>query len=199
MYKDFYLPKLTNNINIKIKCSELKNEKKLYDVVLTSPPYGDSRTTVAYGQFSTLPNEWMGIEYARKIDKLLMGGNKSKTLFTKGIISDYIHEINLSNNKRALEISSFYYDLEKSIINVSKIVKKNGKIIYVVGNRRVQNIELPTDQFIAEKFEENGFKHLLTYKRLISNKSMPSKNSPENKKGKTLNTMLYEYIVVCEK
>ena len=141
----------------------------------------------------------MGIEYARKIDNLLMGGNKSKTLFTKGIISDYINEINLSNNKRALEISSFYYDLEKSIMNVSKAVKKNGKIIYVVGNRRVKNIELPTDQFIAEKFEENGFKHLLTYKRLISNKSMPSKNSPENKKGKTLNTMLYEYIVVCEK
>ncbi|WP_038375001.1 hypothetical protein [Brachyspira alvinipulli] len=199
IYKDFYLPKLTNNINIKIKCSELKNEKKLYDVVLTSPPYGDSKTTVAYGQFSTLPNEWMGIEYARKIDNLLMGGNKSKTLFTKGIISDYINEINLSNNKRALEISSFYYDLEKSIMNVSKAVKKNGKIIYVVGNRRVKNIELPTDQFIAEKFEENGFKHLLTYKRILSNKSMPSKNSPENKKGKTLNTMLYEYIVVCEK
>ena len=141
----------------------------------------------------------MGIEYARKIDNLLMGGNKSKTLFTKGIISDYINEINLSNNKRALEISSFYYDLEKSIMNVSKAVKKNGKIIYVVGNRRVKNIELPTDQFIAEKFEENGFKHLLTYKRILSNKSMPSKNSPENKKGKTLNTMLYEYIVVCEK
>ncbi len=80
-----------------------------------------------------------------------------------------------------------------------KQLKKNGKIIYVVGNRRVKNIELPTDQFIAEKFEENGFKHLLTYKRILSNKSMPSKNSPENKKGKTLNTMLYEYIVVCEK
>ena len=69
----------------------------------------------------------MGIEHARKIDNLLMGGNKSKTLFTKGIISDYINEINLSNNKRALEISSFYYDLEKSIMNVSKAVKKMEK------------------------------------------------------------------------
>ena len=26
-------------------------EKNKYDAVLTSPPYGDSRTTVAYGQF----------------------------------------------------------------------------------------------------------------------------------------------------
>ena len=55
-----------------------------------------------------------------------------------------------------------------------------GKSIYVVGNRTVKNIQLPTDQFIAEKFEEKGFKHLLTFERLLSNKAMLSKNSPIN-------------------
>jgi len=63
----------------------------------------------------------------------------------------------------------------------------------------VKGIQLPTDQFIAEKFEENGFRHLITYQRLISNKAMPSKNSPSNVPGKTADTMLFEYIVVCEK
>ncbi|MDR2510073.1 MAG: modification methylase, partial [Spirochaetaceae bacterium] len=76
---------------------------------------------------------------------------------------------------------------------------KHGKSIYVVGNRTVKNVELPTDQFIAEKFEENNFKHLITYKRALSNKAMPSKNSPTNEAGKTVNTMLFEYVVVCEK
>jgi hypothetical protein len=28
---------------------------------------------------------------------------------------------------------------------------------------------------------------------------MPCKNSPTNQAGKTVNTMLFEYIVVCEK
>jgi hypothetical protein len=82
---------------------------------------------------------------------------------------------------------------------VTKSVRKGGKSIYVVGNRTVKNVQLPTDQFFAEKFEQNGFKHLVTYERALSNKSMPSKNSPTNKTGKTVNTMLWEYIVVCEK
>ncbi|MCY3741955.1 MAG: DNA methyltransferase [Candidatus Poribacteria bacterium] len=45
-----------------------------YDVVITSPPYGDSQTTVAYGQYSRLAAEWIGLPNARKIDKLAMGG-----------------------------------------------------------------------------------------------------------------------------
>ena len=32
-----------------------------YDVVITSPPYGDSQTTVAYGQYSRLAAEWIGL------------------------------------------------------------------------------------------------------------------------------------------
>jgi hypothetical protein len=58
---------------------------------------------------------------------------------------------------------------------------------------------MKSDQFIAEKFENNGFRHLTTYKRALSSKSMPSRNSPTNEAGKTVNTMLWEYIVVCEK
>jgi 16S rRNA G966 N2-methylase RsmD len=197
-YQTIYLPKLKNNIKVNIQYSEFKLSGKMFDVILTSPPYGDSRTTVAYGQFSTLSNEWLGIEYARKIDKILMGGTKAKNLYQSGIIADYISAVSKEDEKRALEISSFYQDLEYSIDSISKNINKQGKVIYVVGNRTVKNIQLPTDQFIAEKFEQNGLKHLITYERLLSSKAMPSRNSPTNKTGKTVNTMLYEYIVVCE-
>ncbi|GHV83535.1 hypothetical protein AGMMS50212_08750 [Spirochaetia bacterium] len=90
-YKNFYLPKLSKNVKANFQNNTFQAKNEYYDIVLTSPPYGDSRTTVAYGQFSTLSNE-----------------------------------------------------------------------------------------------------------RALSNKSMPSRNSPTNKTGKTVNTMLYEYIVVCE-
>jgi hypothetical protein len=198
-YINFYFPKLEKEVSVNIQYSKFQPTKNYFDVVLTSPPYGDSRTTVAYGQFSTLSNEWTGIDYARKIDGMLMGGIKAKTNISKGVIADYISQINKEDNKRALEVSSFYNDLESSIKKVADSTKKGGKSIYVVGNRTVKNIQLPTDQFIAEKFEENGFKHLTTYERLLSSKAMPSKNSPTNKTGKTVNTMLYEYIVICEK
>ncbi|NLJ83099.1 MAG: modification methylase [Bacteroidales bacterium] len=199
LYSNFYFPKLDKNINVNVQYSTFQSQNEYFDIVLTSPPYGDSRTTVAYGQFSTLSNEWLGINYARKIDGMLMGGVKSKQNIQNGIIADYISEISKIDNKRSLDVSAFYNDLDLSIKEVAKSIRKGGKSIYIVGNRTVKNVKLPTDQFVAEKFEENGFKHLITYKRALSNKSMPRKNSPTNVTGRTVSTMLWEYIVMCEK
>ena len=199
LYSNFYFPKLNEKVNINVQYSAFKSQSEYFDVILTSPPYGDSRTTVAYGQFSTLSNEWFGIDYARKIDGMMMGGIKLKQKTENGIIADYISEISKVDNKRALEVSAFYYDLENSINKVASSVRKGGKSVYVIGNRTVKNVQLPTDQFIAEKFENNGFKHLITYKRALSSKSMPSRNSPTNEAGKTVSTMLWEFVVVCEK
>ena len=45
------------------------------DCIITSPPYGDSRTTVAYGQFSRLSAQWLGVEDEdNRIDTRLLGG-----------------------------------------------------------------------------------------------------------------------------
>ena len=199
IYKLYYYPKLSNSSQISIVSEPFYNNGAMYDVVLTSPPYGDSRTTVAYGQFSALTNEWLGMQTARKIDSYLMGGKPAKETIKNGIIAEPISQIEIVDKKRALEVSSFYYDLEKSIKTVARNVNNYGKTIYIVGNRKVKNVELPTDQFIAEKFEEAGFKHIITYKRALSNKVMPSRNSPTNETGKTVNTMLFEYIVISEK
>ncbi len=198
IYQKYYLPRLSA-VKIDVDSHSFKKRKKYYDVVLTSPPYGDSKTTVAYGQFSMFSNQWLGIDYSRKIDSLLMGGRTTKTLYTKGMIASSISDISKESYKRALEVSSFYHDLEQSIYKIADSVKKGGTIIYVVGNRRVKNIQLPTDQFIAEKFEEQNFTHLFTYERLLGNKSMPLQNSPTNQKNQRLSTMTQEYIVVCEK
>ena len=198
IYQTIYLPKLKKPLKIQIHHAEFNVSQQIFDVVLTSPPYGDSRTTVAYGQFSTLSNEWLGIDYARKIDRRLMGGQKSPKLYQQGLIADYIAAVEQEDPKRALEISAFYQDLARSIDRIAPQINQKGKVIYVVGNRTVKNIQLPTDQFIAERFEHQGLQHLITYERLLSSKAMPSKNSPTNKAGQTLNTMLYEYIVVCE-
>ena len=176
-----------------------KYTKNKYDAVLTSPPYGDSRTTVAYGQFAALSNEWIGFANARKIDSQLMGGQKAKALYNKGVLSAPIQKISTADPKRALEVSSFYIDLEKSIKEVSYALANKGFCIYIVGNRTVKNVALPTNQFIAEQFEKNGLKHILTYKRAISSKAMPAQNSPTNVVGKKAHTMHAEYIIICQK
>jgi hypothetical protein len=197
-YTRHYQPKLKNShIHISNTYTFLVENK--YDVVLTSPPYGDSRTTVAYGQFSRFTNEWLGIEEARKIDAVLMGGKKAKNIYNQGVMQEYIETISSISVQRALEVSSFYVDLEKSIQNVAQTIKHGGKAIYIVGNRLVKGVQLPTDQFIAEKFVEVGFKHIITYERLIGNKVMPGENSPSNIAGNKSSTMTQEFIVICEK
>lgn len=198
VYEHYYYP-LLDGAKLHFGYTEFPQRENYFDVVLTSPPYGDSRTTVAYGQFSTLTNEWLGISHARQIDNMLMGGKTVKEKYKSGILSHFINQIEKVSPKRALEVSAFYFDLEKSIEDVSKSVKQGGKIIYVVGNRLVKDVLLPTDQFIAEKFEARGFRHLLTYERILANKTMPSQNSPSNQSGVKRSTMTKEYIIVCEK
>ncbi len=200
IYKQYYHEKL-GSLKVRVKQQSFEVSDETYDIVLTSPPYGDSRTTVAYGQFSFFSNEWiLGENLSRQVDNRLMGGGKiDKLTLEPSLINDYIYEVAKFDEKRASEVSAFYKDLRDSIVSVTKTVAKGGKAIYVVGNRLVKGVRLPTDQFVAEVFSENGFGHLISYERAISNKRMPSLNSPSNKVGEKSATMNSEFIVVCEK
>lgn len=175
-------------------------ENESIDIIVTSPPYGDSRTTVAYGQFSRLSNQWLDVENANQIDNKLMGGRPREIEHTGiRILDKTIEQICKEDLKRAKDVYSFYFDYRNSISNVSKTLKKGGVACYVVGNRRVKNIELPTDKITKEMFKENNFKYINTFIRAIPNKRMPSRNSPTNEIGKASTTMNNEYIVVMQK
>ena len=171
------------------------------DIVVTSPPYGDSRTTVAYGQYSRFANEWLGYKRANQVDNILMGGEKRKHnhFFKSEILNDVIHTIQKQDKERVRDVISFYEDYEKSINNVSTTLRKGGFACYVVGNRTVKGENIPTDEITAQLFEENGFSHIETFVRNIPNKRMPSKNSPSNVVGETASTMKNEYIVINQK
>ncbi len=170
-----------------------------YDLVITSPPYGDSHTTVAYGQFSRLSAEWIGLPNARKVDKLAMGGHHSEETLMDSPVAEAIAEIESVDEKRAQEVSAFYIDLERSISSVAQVLSPNATICYVVGNRRVKKIMLPTDAFIVSAFRQHGCIHKATIVRNIPNKRMPKKNSPSNIVGETSTTMHEENIVICQR
>ena len=171
------------------------------NIVVTSPPYGDSRTTVAYGQFSRLANQWLGFQEASKLDNEMMGGKRTIKVerFGINVLDEIIEQIGNKDEKRVKDVYSFYKDYLFSINNISKVIKKNGFACFVVGNRRVKSITLPTDEITIEIFKLNGFQYIETITRRIPNKRMPSKNSPTNVKGKKDSTMNYEYIVVMQK
>ena len=178
------------------------------DLVITSPPYGDSRTTVAYGEYSRLSLQWLDLfELSEKeimgIDKTLMGGNKFRNGFEYTVPSttlrsslERIKDVDL---ERAGDVYSFYLDLSNSIAAISNKTRSGGYQFWVVGNRTVKGELLLTDKIISEIASQYGLKHIHTVDRNIINKVMPSQNSPTNESGIKSSTMTNEHIVVLRK
>lgn len=179
-----------------------------YDLIITSPPYGDSRTTVAYGEYSRLSLQWLDLfELTEKeimsVDRTLMGGTKFRNGFEYSVKSNILREIlekiKDADLERAGDVFSFYSDLEKSISAISKKTKTEGYQFWVVANRTVKGIVIPTDKIIEEIAQYYNLQYVYTIDRNIVNKVMPSANSPTNESGKTSSTMTVEHIVVLRK
>ena len=178
------------------------------DLVITSPPYGDSRTTVAYGEYSRLSLQWLDIfnlseKEIMGIDKSLMGGNKFRNGFEFTVPSDTLRmsleKIKDTDLERAGDVYSFYLDLSKAIASISDKTRSGGYQFWVVGNRTVKGELLQTDKIIAEIAHEHDLEHIYTIDRNIINKVMPSLNSPTNETGVKASTMTNEHIVVLRK
>ena len=188
------------NFNSVLEIPQTAIKKGSVDMVVTSPPYGDSRTTVAYGQFSRWSNEWFSFENAQNLDRLLMGGNKcAHQNFTTETINTELENIKNTDINRYYEVISFLNDYWSSILNVANTVRTGGIVCYVVGNRNVKGTQIPLDYFTAETFERCGFHHITTLVREIPNKRMPLKTSPTNVSGVKINTINNEYLVILKK
>ncbi len=125
-----------------------------YDLIITSPPYGDSRTTVAYGEYSRLSLQWINLfDLTEKeimgVDRSLMGGKKYRNGFEFTLQSPTLREslerIKDKDVERAGDVYSFYADLDASIKSVAAKTCSGGYQFWVVGNRTVKNELLKTD------------------------------------------------------
>lgn len=179
------------------------------DLVITSPPYGDSRTTVAYGQFSRLSLQWLDLDYTTQqdvanIDKNLLGGkpycHKSQWAFLQSpTLLESLEKIAQKDVFRADDVFSFYVDLDKCLYAITNKMKPQSYQFWVVGNRTVKLEKLLTDKIISEMAVKYGLKHLFSFDRNIINKVMPSLNSPTNEVGERVKTMTSEIVVVLKK
>ena len=174
------------------------------DCIITSPPYGDSRTTVAYGQFSRLSLQWLDMakDDELQLDRQLIGGivhSRIENNLNSKSLTRALNLIAEHDSKRAKEVLAFYIDLNKAMIQAYRILKRYKYFCVVIGNRTVKKVKLPTD-FIVSKLGENlGFHTVDIIVRNIPNKRMPLKNSPTNISGETGKTMHKESIVILQK
>ncbi len=193
------------------------------DLIITSPPYGDSRTTVAYGQFSRLCSQWIGLELdgldnIGNLDKQLLGGKvqniallnavRSKSLTLNNAINYYESMAGnsaLTNTERKKlcsrinDVASFYIDLDQCIKNASNYLKQNKYFVLVTGSRVVKLYKLHTDLICGELAEHYGFIVQSIFYRNIENKRMPRMVSATNIVGEVAPTMTKESILVLKK
>ena len=182
-------------------------EKIKYDLVITSPPYGDSRTTVAYGQYSSFGSEWINNlnghagNSGYSIDREGLGKESqlSGDLNNYKSLTEVVEKIKNVDPKRANEVMFFFNGYYKAIRNIIGNLNKKGRVCFVVGNRTVKGFQIPMDQITASFLDDMGLSFEGIFIRDILNKVMPSRNSPSNKTGEKSRTMTHEYIVVFSK
>lgn len=179
------------------------------DLVITSPPYGDHGTTVAYGQFSLDQAVIsMGVDRneMKLVDKEGLGGNGSpiEPLSSLRLKSEALDNIirKLSDSDigdRSADALRFFSDYYECIKSIKYVLNEGQPAVIVVSNRRMSRVEIPTDQITIDFFRFLGFDYCERFHRKIPNKILPRENAPENESGNKSETMEDEHILVFEK
>ena len=171
--------------------------KKKFNLLVTSPPYGDNQTTVTYGQFSFLPLQWIpvedidkeiGLDYlksAQEIDSSSIGGKmledftkKKEELFEKSNSLKHLFDsFSVDEKKKAKKVINFVHDLDKTIDNSLKRLNEGAYMVWTIGNRHVNKQVVKNDKILMELFTSKGVDLITDLDRDILSKRMPGRNN----------------------
>lgn len=173
------------------------NGKDFFDLLITSPPYGDNKTTVTYGQHSYLPLQWIDLsdidERADKeflkstleIDSRSLGGKIKKhasddmdELFEISPSFKAVYKKIKSKNPEMVDkVFVFLKDLYRVVEQIFEVMKDNSYQVWTTGNRTVAGITIPNNQILEEFIEHKGGKLVTQVQREILSKRMAKRNS----------------------
>jgi site-specific DNA-methyltransferase (cytosine-N4-specific) len=174
------------------------------DIVITSPPYGDHDTTVAYGQFSQDPAIVAGehsYEEMKAVDKTGLGGSNRKLEPLDGLegfspaLAETLDALRKKDG-RATDAMQFFRDYFAVMKQVARVLRPGQPVAWVVANRTMSRVNVPTHLITRELCEQLGYDHHVTLPREIPTKTLPWSNAPENVPGQTGELMAKENIVV---
>lgn len=149
-----------------------------FDVLLTSPPYGDSKTTVQYGAASGLcldvVSRIAGLEDYRvagnEIDRACLGGIKPKTPPDFDLRRYWAGS---TRGKGAKRVSCFLQDFGDTCRALVPLLKPAGTAVMVVGRRSVGGYRVKLDEFAAAELAQQGLQLRSVEKRWLQHKTMP--------------------------
>lgn len=181
------------NGQVKLRQGDMLDEavwsgNDLADVLMTSPPYGDNRTTVPYGQYSFLPLLWietkdlfdpasahnlLGSPY--RMDNASVGGQRVKDrderLRTLTERSDSLARtaalLRNGTGDGFDRFLSFCSDMDYAIDAIGNRLHPGGVQFWTLGNRRITGHLMPTTSIVRELTASRGAQEVTTITRRI--------------------------------
>lgn len=169
-----------------------------FDLLVTSPPYGDNSSTITYGQHAYLPLQWITLadidpqadtsflRTTQEIDRRSLGGHTPAKLGDNIKIleqqSEALSGVFVSFRKsdqpkdRSARVASFYQDFITALDRILISLADNSYMVWTVGNRRVGGMEIPNDQILMELLVRRQAILIADINRSIHFKRMPHKN-----------------------
>ena len=159
------------------------------DLVLTSPPYGDAWTTVAYGNFSMLSRIWLSAldahfaehsparEDARSLggaDRLRRGFSVESLTKLSPYLKQVYHLVAERSADRASQLTTFCQDFYSVLRKIVAASKPESRVVMVLGPRRVATVWIDTGAVVADFLQTMGFQRVDRLDRKISGKRLPS-------------------------
>lgn len=184
-----------------------------FDILVSSPPYGDNQTTVTYGQHSYLPLQWIPrselpaeVDYdflrtTQEIDSRSLGGRSNKRHVKELICSisrripslgSFLARIPLEEIEKYYKTVSFIADFEQSLQAIIPAMRDNAIYVWTIGNRYVNKREVPNDQILIDLMANHGIPLIFDAERTILNKKQAKRN-------RSSRTMEKERILIFQK
>jgi hypothetical protein len=189
------------NIRLKLRDTstvsfeDAEKEKMRYDLLVTSPPYGDNKTTIPYGQHSFLPLQWIDladisvdldqrwISSTHEIDSRSLGGSLKKSLNNQSVFERSISLRRIVKELKALStdgphrVMAFWRDLDRCLQHIREVMNPGAYMIWTVGNRRVAGLPIPMDKILEELLTTYGADIVDCFRRPIPTKRMARRNN----------------------
>jgi DNA modification methylase len=191
--------KYTGKVNILLSdTAKGIDSKKKFDLIITSPPYGDNLTTITYGQHAYLPLQWIDhndidenidtevLRSTQEIDRRSIGGKSAtRDEIKKKIEALSSRSANLKRTfsklkdkpvDRSAKVIGFFEDFFVALDKITESLAENGYMVWTIGNRRVNDIEIPNDKILIDALKIQNVNLVIKETCKIHNKRMPQKN-----------------------
>ncbi|WPC66370.1 DNA methyltransferase [Rhodoferax ferrireducens] len=183
---------------------------ELANIVITSPPYGDNRTTIPYGQYSYLPLKWIPlsdiagnvtkgiVDNTHSTDTASLGGSAQRAILRGDEMCSSFKQYKETlealkgNEDGQKRFAAFASDLKRSIDILSMKTASDGFHVWTVGERKIGGTPIPMAALVTEMLQKNDIQPVYTASRRILSKRMATRNTVGD-------TMDAEQIIIARK